>query len=252
MKLISLIFESYGMKLKLLLLVIYIHSVSFFLTMAVFGQGNNYSTERYHMVKKQIEARGITDKTVLDAFLLVPRHEFVLPEYVRYAYNDYPLPIDEGQTISQPFIVAFMTDALNLQHTDRVLEVGTGSGYQAAILGQICDSVFTIEIFEALTRKAKATFKKLGYRNIFCKVGDGYLGWKEKAPFDAIIVTCAPTHIPKALEEQLAEGGRMIIPVGENQVQHLVLMQKRKGKLRQKKILPVRFVPMLDDEGDKY
>jgi protein-L-isoaspartate(D-aspartate) O-methyltransferase len=215
-------------------------------------QQMDFNSQREFMVKKQLVARGITDRSILEAFRKVPRHEFVLPEYIRYAYNDYPLPINEGQTISQPFIVAFMTDALNLKHTDRVLEVGTGSGYQAAILAQICDSVFTIEIFESLTRKAESIFKNLGYRNIFCKVGDGYLGWKEKAPFDAIIVTCAPTHIPKALEEQLAEGGRMIIPVGDRQVQHLVLLQKRKGKLRDKKILPVRFVPMLDEEGDKY
>ncbi|WP_167604684.1 protein-L-isoaspartate(D-aspartate) O-methyltransferase [Maribellus sediminis] len=237
---------------KLWFLLIYIHSVSILFTMTVFGQENSFAGERYLMVKKQIEARGINDKAVLSAFRTVPRHEFVLSEYVRYAYNDYPLPIDEGQTISQPFIVAFMTDALDLKHTDRVLEVGTGSGYQAAIIAQICDSVFTIEIFEALTEKAKATFEKLGYQNIYCKIGDGYLGWEEKAPFDAIIVTCAPTHIPKALEDQLAEGGRMIIPVGENQVQHLVLLEKHNGKLKERKVLPVRFVPMIDEEGDKY
>ena len=240
------------MILRLCFLLIYIQSVSILFTMTVFGQENSFTGERYLMVKKQIEARGITDKAVLSAFRTVPRHEFVLTEYVAYAYNDYPLPIDEGQTISQPFIVAFMTDALDLQHTDRVLEVGTGSGYQAAILAQICDSVFTVEIFEVLTQKAEATFKKLGYQNIYCKVGDGYLGWKEKAPFDAIIVTCAPTHIPKVLESQLAEEGRMIIPVGENQVQYLVLLQKHNGKLKERKVLPVRFVPMIDDEGEKY
>ncbi len=240
------------MKNKWLYIVIYIHSISIFLTMTVFGQENTYSAARYQMVKSQIQARGITNKAILNAFRTVPRHQFVLPEHIGFAYKDYPLPIEEGQTISQPFIVAFMTDALDLKHTDRVLEVGTGSGYQAAILAQICDSVYTIEIFETLTKSANAIFEKLGYNNIYCKVGDGYEGWPEKAPFDAIIVTCAPTHVPKPLQEQLAEGGRLIIPVGEGQVQHLVLLQKKNGKIKQKNILPVRFVPMIDDENKKY
>ena len=211
-----------------------------------------YRNQRIQMVSKQIMARGINDRKILEAFREVPRHKFVLPEYVRFAYNDSPLPIEEGQTISQPFIVAFMTDALNLKQSDRILEVGTGSGYQAAILAQICDSVFTIEIFESLSQKAKSGFEELGYDNIYCKTGDGYEGWPEKSPFDAIIVTCAPTHIPKPLKEQLAEGGRLIIPVGEGQVQHLVLLQKKNGKIKQKNILPVRFVPMVDDDLKKY
>ncbi|MCK3683796.1 protein-L-isoaspartate(D-aspartate) O-methyltransferase [Maribellus sp. YY47] len=232
--------------------VIYIHCVTIFLTMSVSGQDNSYNRERYKMIKTQLQSRGITDNKVLNAFRIVPRHEFVLPEYLRYAYTDQPLPIDEGQTISQPFIVAYMTDALQLKKSDRVLEVGTGSGYQAAILAQLCDSVFTVEIFESLETKASKIFKELKYHNIVCKVGDGYLGWKEKAPFDAIIVTCAPSHIPKPLQDQLADGGRMIIPVGEGQVQHLILMQKQNGKKGQKSVLPVRFVPMLDDEGLKY
>lgn len=182
----------------------------------------------------------------------VPRHYFVLPQYERYAYADTPLPIDEGQTISQPYIVAFMTEALELQANDRVLEIGTGSGYQAAILAQICDSVFTIELFERLSLKSQAVFKQLNYQNIACKIGDGYLGWEEKAPFDAIIVTCSPTQIPPALKEQLAENGRMIIPVGEGSVQQLVVLYKRKGKMKEKNVLPVRFVPMLSPEGKKY
>ena len=197
-------------------------------------------------------ARGITDRKILEAFREVPRHKFVLPEYTRFAYNDYPLPIEEGQTISQPFIVAYMTDVLELKSTDRVLEVGTGSGYQAAILAQICDSVYTIEIFESLTEKAKSVFEELGYDNIYCKTGDGYQGWPAKAPFDAIIVTCAPTHVPQPLKDQLSEGGRLVVPVGEGQVQHLVLLQKKNGKIKQKNILPVRFVPMIDDEYKKY
>ena len=204
------------------------------------------------MVYQQIQARGVSDKQILKAFLNVPRHEFVSLEYVKFAYTDSPLPIDEGQTISQPFIVAYMTDILDLNPTDRILEVGTGSGYQAAILSQICDSVFTIELFETLSRQAEEVFKKLGYKNIYCKIGDGYQGWNEKAPFDAIIVTCSPTHVPDPLKEQLAEGGRMIIPVGEGRIQQLVLLQKKKGKIREKAILPVRFVPMLDNDGDVY
>lgn len=204
------------------------------------------------MVKTQIEARGITDPEVLNAFQKVERHKFVLPETISQAYNDYPLPIEEGQTISQPYIVAFMTDALNLKPTDKVLEIGTGSGYQAAILAEICDSVFTIEIFPKLGKKASNLFSELGYKNIYAKIGDGYKGWPEHAPFDAIIVTCSPTKIPEPLKNQLAEGGRMIIPVGSFPSQTLVLLEKRKGKIKQQKILPVRFVPMIDEDGGRY
>ena len=211
-----------------------------------------FFTQRNRMVKTQIEARGITDEKVLQAFRDVERHKFVLAQYIPYAYSDSPLPIDEGQTISQPYIVAFMTDALNLKRTDKVLEIGTGSGYQAAILAELCDSVFTIEIFEKLANKAQQVFNNLGYKNIWCKTGDGYKGWPEHAPFDAIIVTAAPSDIPDPLKEQLAEGGRMIIPVGGDAVQELVLLKKRKGKLREESVLPVRFVPLIDMEGKKY
>lgn len=204
------------------------------------------------MVELQLKNRGINNELVLDAFRLVPRHEFVLPKYQKVAYTDNPLPINEGQTISQPYVVAYMTQELELQQHDRVLEIGTGSGYQAAILAQLCDSVFTIELYEALSKSAIKIFRKLEYNNIYCKVDDGYLGWPQKAPFDAIIVTCSPSHVPEPLKEQLAEGGRMIIPVGEGYVQQLVLLQKKRGKIREKKILPVRFVPMIDENRIKY
>ncbi|WP_346856236.1 protein-L-isoaspartate(D-aspartate) O-methyltransferase [uncultured Draconibacterium sp.] len=238
------------MKLVFKLGIFYV--IFIFMTQAVSSQNKNRADERLLMVTKQLEARGIHDKKVLAAFREVPRHEFVLTEYLDYAYTDRPLPIEEGQTISQPYVVAFMTEALDLQQTDRVLEIGTGSGYQAAILAQLCDSVYTIEIFETLTLKAQKAFTKLDYTTIHCKIGDGYEGWQEKAPFDAIIVTCSPSHIPVLLQEQLAEGGRMIIPVNENRVQHLVLLQKKNGKIRQRNVLPVRFVPMIDDHGKTY
>lgn len=215
-------------------------------------QEDQFRGLREQMVRTQIKARGISDEKVLDAFRKVERHRFVLPQYLRHAYADSPLPIDEGQTISQPYIVAFMTDALKLQRTDKVLEIGTGSGYQAAILAELCDSVFTIEIFEELAQKAQQVFNDLGYKNIWSKTGDGYKGWPEFAPFDAIIVTCAPSEIPEPLQQQLAEGGRMIIPVGKDPVQHLVLLKKRKGKIREERVLPVRFVPMIDERGKKY
>jgi len=216
------------------------------------AQNFNFEKMRQNMVETQIEARGISSPKILKAFMNVERHRFVLPRYISKAYDDNPLPIDEGQTISQPYIVAFMTQSLNLKQKDKVLEIGTGSGYQAAILGQLCDSVYTVEIFPKLGKKANDLFIELGYSNIYSKVGDGYEGWSEHAPFDAIIVTCSPTHIPQPLKDQLAEGGRMVIPVGSYPFQNLVLLEKRKGIIREKKILPVRFVPMLDKEGDRY
>ncbi len=216
------------------------------------SQNSDFQGLREQMVRTQIEARGISDPVVLRAFRKVERHRFVLPENISRAYNDYPLPIDEGQTISQPYIVAFMTEELKLRRKDRVLEIGTGSGYQAAILAEICDSVFTIEIFQKLGEKANSLFTELGYDNIYSKIGDGYKGWKEHAPFDAIIVTCSPTHIPQPLKDQLAEGGRMIIPVGSYPGQTLILLEKRNGKLKQRNVLPVRFVPMVDHEGKNY
>ncbi len=213
---------------------------------------NKYSLLRKEMVQKQILARGIEDPRVIRAMLSVKRHLFVDEEARDEAYDDHPLPIGEGQTISQPYIVAFMTEALELNAHSRVLEVGTGSGYQAAVLAEICDSVFTIEIFESLANNARTLLHQMGYSNVHIKVGNGYNGWREKSPFDAIIVTCAPTEIPMALKEQLSENGKIIIPVGSSYNQNLYLLEKINGKLKEKSVLPVRFVPMIDENGLKY
>jgi protein-L-isoaspartate(D-aspartate) O-methyltransferase len=211
-----------------------------------------FAKERKEMVEEQIKDRGVKDTKVLDAFLKVERHRFVPDEYLKEAYGDHPLPIGEGQTISQPYIVALMTEVLDLQKGDKALEIGTGSGYQAAILAELCDSVFSIEIYGTLASKAEKLLGELGYTNIWIKTGDGYLGWKEHAPFDAIIVTCAPTHVPEPLREQLAEGGRMVIPVGESYAQELILLKKVKGEMKEEDIIPVRFVPMIDKKGETY
>ena len=201
---------------------------------------------REKMVKEQIEAWGIKDKKVLEAMRKVPRHEFVADYYKSRAYDDTPLPIGLGQTISQPYIVALMTELLQLEKGDRVLEVGTGSGYQAAVLAEITDEVYTIEIFEELGRDAKKRLERLGYTNVKVKIADGYYGWEEYAPFDAIIVTCAAEHVPPPLIQQLKEGGKMCIPVGGPfQVQTLMLIEKKEGKITSRSILPVVFVPML-------
>lgn len=211
-----------------------------------------YEMKRENMIESQIKKRGINDRDVLDAMQKVERHLFVPTELANEAYSDSPLPIGEGQTISQPYIVALMTDVLDLDSHSKVLEIGTGSGYQAAVLAEICDSVYTVEIFESLATKASSLLKVLGYTNIKVKCGDGYAGWQEYSPFDAIIVTCAPSDIPEPLTRQLAEGGRMVIPVGESNTQELVLIEKRNGLLRQKAIVPVRFVPMIDTSRKKY
>lgn len=207
----------------------------------------SWTNLRQQMVDQQLKSRGrgIREPAVLEAMSLVPRHEFV-PEKIRHlAYEDTPLPIGHGQTISQPYIVAFMTEKLGLKATDRVLEIGTGSGYQAAVLSHLVKEVFTIEIVEPLGLEAKSTLERLGFKNVKVRVGDGYLGWPEAAPFDAIIVTCAPENVPRPLVEQLAEGGRMIIPVGrEGGEQNLHLLNKKNGGIHQTAILPVRFVPM--------
>lgn len=211
-----------------------------------------YLQERKQMVEEQMIARGITGKETINAFLKVKRHLFVPEEFRNRAYGDHPVPIGQGQTISQPYIVAFMTQILNLSKNDRVLEIGTGSGYQAAILGELSDHVFTIEINEPLGRKATVLLKELGYSSVKVKIGDGYKGWKEHAPFDAIIVTCAPSHIPQPLKEQLKEGGRMIIPVGEAFDQKLLYIQKINNELKQQAEFPVLFVPMVDPKGKAY
>lgn len=208
--------------------------------------------QRLKMVREQIIKRGVTDPLVINAMKNVERHLFVPDEYIRMAYADRPLPIGHGQTISQPYIVAFMTEILDLKPGDRVLEIGTGSGYQAAVLAEICDRVYTIEVIAPLGKHAESVLKKMGYDNIIFKIGDGYKGWKENAPFSAIIVTCSPTHIPEPLQDQLAEGGRMIIPVGERFVQQLVYLVKKDGELHQTAVLPVTFVPMVDEKGKNY
>jgi protein-L-isoaspartate(D-aspartate) O-methyltransferase len=199
------------------------------------------------MVERQLRGPGreIRDERVLAAMGKVPRHEFIPRESRRFAYADSPLPIGHDQTISQPFIVAFMTEQLQPQPGDRVLEIGTGSGYQAAVLAELVKEVCTIEIVKALAERARRDLDRLGYRNVAVKAADGYKGWPEKAPFDAVIVTCAPDHIPKPLIEQLKEGGRMIIPVGpEGAVQSLYVMTKKEGRMTRESVLPVRFVPM--------
>jgi protein-L-isoaspartate(D-aspartate) O-methyltransferase len=212
----------------------------------------NYKDMRGQMVEKQIRARGVQDKEVIKALLKVERHLFVPKEYQNEAYNDGPLPIGEGQTISQPYIVAYMTEVLKLSKEDKVLEIGTGSGYQAAILAECAKEVYTIELVDTLGKRAEKLLSELGYKNIFVKIGDGYQGWEEHAAFDAIIVTCAPTHIPEPLKEQLAEGGKMVIPVGGAYAQELVVLTKKNGKLIEREDFGVRFVPMKNQSGDKY
>jgi protein-L-isoaspartate(D-aspartate) O-methyltransferase len=202
--------------------------------------------ERARMVDWQIEARAVKDPNVLSAMRTVPRHFFVRPTEQSYAYTDNPLPIGYDQTISQPYIVAFMTEALELNRDSKVLEIGTGSGYQAAVCAEIAKEVYTIEIVEELARSAKKHLKELGYRNVFTKQGDGYYGWPEHAPYDAIIGTAAAGRIPEPLIEQLKPGGRMILPFGSSGgSQYLVLVTKDKeGNISRKKVMPVRFVPM--------
>lgn len=204
----------------------------------------DFKLQRERMIKEQIEARGVKDNRVLEAMRKVERHRFVSPNLAHLAYADMPLPIDEGQTISQPYVVGLMTELLQLKGNEKVLEIGTGSGYQAAILAELTKEVYTIEILLKLANQAEKLLAELDYKNIKFKCGDGYLGWPKFAPFDAIIVTCAPQKVPLALIEQLAEGGRMVIPVGET-YQELKLLVKAKGKIEEKNIIPVRFVPMI-------
>jgi protein-L-isoaspartate(D-aspartate) O-methyltransferase len=208
---------------------------------------DDYRDKRQSMVVNQLQSRDITDIKVLQAMLTVPRHQFV-DEHIRdSAYNDYPLSIGEGQTISQPYIVALMTQLLELKGGEKVLEIGTGSGYQAAVLAEMVKEVYTVEIYESLSKKSENLLNNLGYKNIHFKVGDGYYGWEEHAPFDAIIVTCAPDHIPPHLLQQIREdGGRMVIPVGGIwMVQTLMKIEKIKGEIKSKGITGVRFVPMV-------
>jgi protein-L-isoaspartate(D-aspartate) O-methyltransferase len=204
------------------------------------------------MVRQQLQVpdRGITNQRVLAAMEKVPRHEFTPKKVRAEAYDDTALPIGHGQTISQPFIVAFMTEQLQPQTGDRVLEIGTGSGYQAAILSELVREIYTIEIIDSLALRASADLKRLGYKNVHVQCGDGHAGWSEPGLFDSIIVTCAPVQVPPPLIAQLKEGGRMLIPVGPKHHQQINLLQKFNGELHQRAILPVRFVPLTRNEAD--
>lgn len=208
-----------------------------------------YLEERRAMVEHQIEARGVEDSLVLKAMSTVPRHEFVTDEYLDQAYADHPLPIGHGQTISQPYIVALMSAALGVESGDRVLEVGTGSGYQAAVLGEMGLEVYTVEIIPELAEQATERLDQLGYQDVSVLNADGYLGWPEHSPYDAIIVTAAPDHLPQPLGEQLEEGGRLVIPIGPiGAVQTLWQFDKIDGELQATNLGPVRFVPLTRDE----
>ena len=211
-----------------------------------------YAQKRRQMVAEQLASRDISDRRVLEVMGRVPRHLFVLPPYRDQAYDDYPLPIEEGQTISQPYIVALMTQSLGLEGGEKVLEIGTGSGYQAAVLAELKARVFSIDINPRLAEQAAQTLRGLGYRDIQVKSGDGFFGWPEESPFDGIIVTCASPRIPLPLVEQLKEGGRLIIPLGDARLsQVLTLATKTGGKLKTREISGVRFVPMTGEAQKK-
>jgi protein-L-isoaspartate(D-aspartate) O-methyltransferase len=207
-------------------------------------QDDRFTSAREKMVTGQIISRGVTDQQTLRAMRKVPRHLFVPEEYIKEAYDDNPLPIGYGQTISQPYIVAFMTEVSKPSADKKVLEIGTGSGYQAAVMAEITDKVYTIEIVPELARESSERLKKMGYTNITGKFGDGYKGWPEHAPFDIVIVTAAPEQIPQPLIDQLAENGRLVIPVGAPAaVQELILIEKKNGKIEKSRLTFVRFVP---------
>ena len=215
-----------------------------FLILNCIPQDDKYTGTREKMVEDQIESRGISNQPTLDAMKKVPRHKFVPPNLLDRAYDDGPLPIGYGQTISQPYIVAYMTAVIDPKPGQKILEIGTGSGYQAAVLAEIIDSVFTIEIVTELYKSSEKKLKELGYKNVLCKNADGYYGWKKYAPFDAIIVTAAAEYIPPPLIEQLKDGGKMIIPVGSPFLnQTLILVEKNGEEITTTSLLPVRFVP---------
>ncbi|MDX1984359.1 MAG: protein-L-isoaspartate(D-aspartate) O-methyltransferase [Bryobacteraceae bacterium] len=200
---------------------------------------------RAAMVAEQIEARGVRDARVLRAMRKIPRHQFVPPEMAPHAYQDRPLPIGHGQTISQPYIVAFMSEILEIRPEHQVLEIGAGSGYQAAVLSLLARQVYTIEVVPALARSSRALLQRLGYANVTVREGDGYQGWPEQAPFDRIILTAAPPEIPQPLIDQLKPGGRLVAPVGRGDQDLIVLDKLADGSIRRKAVLPVRFVPMV-------
>lgn len=213
---------------------------------------DKYERQRNEMVEFQIHQRGITDELVLKAMRKVPRHEFVPINLHTYAYRDHPLPIGEEQTISQPYIVALMTECLALKGGEKVLEIGTGSGYQAAVLAEIAAKVYTIEIIPSLAQQAKERLARLGYKNIHVRCGDGYQGWPQQAPFDGIIVTAAPDHVPQPLLDQLKVGGCMIIPVGDFYQELILISKLHHGKISKRSIIPVRFVPMTGEAQKKH
>jgi len=231
--------KNYKSAIILLLIFSYLPVYSFV------SQKDEYKQLREEMVQRQLIKRGITDSSVLEAMRTVPRHLFVLKAYRHLAYADHPLPIEAQQTISQPYIVAKMTQSIDIKKGEKVLEIGTGSGYQAAVLAHLTNNVYTIEIIGKLAKKARETLKKLGYNKIHVKWGDGHAGWKEEAPFDAIIITCASPQVPPRLFEQLKEGGRIILPLGNPLTsQTLTIITKVNGKPVTKRIMAVRFVPM--------
>ncbi len=208
-------------------------------------QEGDFDAAKQQMIERDLKGRDITDATVLQAMADVPRHMFVPPSMQEFAYADRPLPIGYDQTISQPYIVAFMTQLLEMRPTDQVLEIGTGCGYQAAVLSKLAGQIYTIEIVDLLAGEARTRLAELGFTNIFVKAGDGFDGWPEHAPFDKIILTCAVGDLPPALVDQLKEGGRIIAPIGaQGSVQKLVITTKKGGTIQEKAVLPVRFVPM--------
>jgi len=210
---------------------------------------NEWKHERKRMVKEQISARGIKDERVIDVMNRVPRHIFVDKTYYHQAYNDYPLPIGYGQTISQPYMVAMMTELLELKSDEKVLEIGTGSGYQTAILASLCAKVYSIERIAELTKRARTTLDSLGFQNVNLMVGDGSIGWPDYSPYDGIIVTAGAPEIPNALIEQLAENGRLVIPVGDEFSQVLNLVRKHKGRIYRKEFFGCTFVPLVGKGG---
>jgi protein-L-isoaspartate(D-aspartate) O-methyltransferase len=235
-----------------ILSLIFIFITTFLFAMTGFNATDEYRTRRLRMVEKDIKGRGVKDKRVLAAMTKIERHLFVGFGFKSSAYNDHPLPIGEDQTISQPYVVALMTEALKLKPTDRVLEIGTGSGYQAAVLAEIVSEVYTIEIRKGLAEKSEKLLNKLGYKNIRVKYADGYYGWQEHAPFDAIIVTASANHIPPPLIKQLREGGRLIVPLGSTiYFQMLTLATKTKGELELEQMGGVAFVPMTGEAMKK-
>lgn len=222
--------------------------VFFFVLISLSHAEDIYEKRRLLMVERDIKARGVKNVKVLEVMKKVPRHLFVDDSLRNQAYDDHPLPIGEGQTISQPYVVALMTEALRLKPSDRVLEIGTGSGYQAAVLAEIVKEVYTIEIRKGLAEKAEKRLRELGYRNVRVKYGDGYFGWEEFAPFDAIIVTASANHIPPPLIKQLKDGGRLIIPLGSTiYYQTLTLVTKKNGEVFLDQMGPVAFVPMIGE-----